>query len=67
MVKKMEYKIAEKLRKAKDTFSRIDLQKNSDTISHLWLCQVIAYDLGLKKYQGLKFSKLCGYNFNITL
>lgn len=63
--KKMEYKIAERLKTVKNTIDSV--RGNSEAISHLWLCQVLAYDLGLTGRAGLRFSKLCGYKYNITL
>jgi len=63
--KKVEYKIAERLKAVKNTLDSV--RDNSEAISHLWLSQVIAYDLGLTGRAGLRFSKLCGYKYNITL
>jgi hypothetical protein len=63
--KKAEYKIAERLKAVKNTLDNV--RGNSEAVSHLWLSQVIAYDLGLKGNRGYKFSKICGYNYNITL
>lgn len=58
MRKSLAIAIAEQLIKAKE-----------GEPSHLWLCQIIAFEL--KKYGALKdakkFSRKCGYNFNITL
>jgi len=64
-VKKVEYKIALRLKTVKNTLDSI--RGNIEAISHLWLCQVIAHDLRISKHSGLKFSRLCGYDYNITL
>ena len=36
------------------------------TVSHIYICQAVAFDLGLSGYRASRFSKECGYNFNIT-
>ena len=64
-VKKLEYKIAERLKAVKNTLDNV--RGNAEAVSHLWLSQVIAYDLEIKGKAGYKFSKICGYNYNITL
>lgn len=47
------------------------IYKDARTFSDLYRAQVIAHALiecgALKKRDALKFSRLCGYNYNITL
>jgi len=60
----MHYRIAETLGKAKDTMER---GFHGEGVSHLWLCQSIAYELRHAKpnLNGYIFGKKCGYNFNL--
>lgn len=63
MTKKDYIKFADILKKVKEADDR------KEPVATLWLCQVIAdiFKKNSKNFNGLRFSKAIGYDFNITL
>jgi hypothetical protein len=63
MTRKDYIKFAKILSQVKDADDR------GEPVSTLWLCQVIAFTFKKDNpnFDGLKFSRACGYDCNITL